>query len=214
MILKVIAEQARNILTGGSPTRDTNFEMQDLVQYARELLADIVKANLFQNKQDGLSDIDGSFIFTFNNIPVQFDSGNGLFFSEVPSTYVALPNEAGIDSISLPQGQTRNFIKVQRNFLTLSNGLLINDLEGNYGYWSEGKYVYYVVNRLPVPKKVTMKLAAGMDGIEDTTQILLPLDAQLGLVDKIVARFQTELQIPADKNNDNRAVNTASTPKT
>ena len=200
-----LVEQARAILSGrtGETNRRAGLHFQDMMEYAKQIFGEQIRINLFQGMAEGDHSVDGSFVFTFKNQEVLIDTDLDLFYTELPSATITLPNEAGIDFVSSMKGQTLPFTKVPRNFLAASQGLRIRSLEGRCGYWQEGNRIYYV-NFAPLhPCKVLIKIVCGVQDVNETTPMKMPFDIQKLIVDKLIERFSTMIQIPADETNNN-----------
>ena len=200
-----LVEQARAILSGrtGETNRRMGLHFQDMMEYAKQIFGEQIRINLFQGMTEGDHSVDGSFVFTFRDQEVLFDEGLALYYTNLPSSTITLPNEAGIDFVSLMKSQTLPFTKVPRNFLAASQGLRIANLEGRSGYWQEGNRIYYV-NLQPIPPaKVLIKLVCGVSDVDETTPLRMPFDIQKLIVDKLIERFATMIQLPADETNNN-----------
>ncbi len=107
-----LAEQAQRRLAGGQPSRDTAVKIQELIIAAQQAYAQIVKINLFENRRAGEYDVNGAFIYTFEDVPVSFDTKKNLYYCDLPSTYIALPHEMGIAQVSSKKSQFINFVGV------------------------------------------------------------------------------------------------------
>ncbi len=209
-----LSEQVKGILN--SSGRDSDLDYQDLMQYIGQTLAYFVEANLFKNIKGGDTEVDGQFIYAFPDIAVKYNSGMNLYYSELPSSYIGLPNGMGVALVCLPQSQDLPFVQVSQNFLSASKGNLISDLEGQYGYWIEGfnkslpttgGKIYYTNFGVNVPTTVLVKLIAGVDNIGENDYLSIPSDIQKLIVDAVVERFMN--QPPADVINDNKSRPTA-----
>ena len=159
-----LVEQARAILSGrtGEANRRSGLHFQDMMEYAKQIFGEQIRINMFQGMTEGDHSVDGSFIFTFRDQEVLLDEGLGLYYTNLPSSTITLPNEAGIDFVSTMKGQMLPFTKVPRNFLAASQGLMISNLEGRYGYWQEGNRIYYVKMSAIAPCEVLIKLVCGV----------------------------------------------------
>lgn len=200
-----LVEQARAILSGrtGETNRRAGLHFQDMMEYAKQIFGEQIRINLFQGMTEGNQSVDGSFVFTFKNQEVLFDEDLALYYTKLPSSTITLPNEAGIDFVSTMKGQTLPFTKVPRNFLAASQGLRIASLEGRCGYWQEENRIYYVNLQPLYPCKVLIKLVCGVSDVNETTPLRMPFDIQKLIVDKLIERFSTMIQIPADETNNN-----------
>jgi len=138
-----LAEQVQRMLNGGTPSRDNQISIREIIIGVEQIYAQAVRLNLLNNKREGEFEADGSFIFPFECIPVKKDSRKNLFYSILPASKVALPSDAGIVSVSYMKDQTNAFTRVPNNWLMLTKGLPMANLEGQTGFWVEGNRIYY-----------------------------------------------------------------------
>lgn len=202
-----IAEQAQRRIAGGQPSADTAVKIQELILAAQQVYAQIVKTNLFENRREGEYDVNGAFIYTFKDVPVYYDSNLELYYAEMPSTYIALPNEMGIAQVSSMKSQFKNFVRVNQNFLSQSYGLKISGLLGNKGYWSENNKLYFVnMDKLNANDNVLIKLVVALDNIDPyEDEIGLPPEVAQQIVQMLYQMFvPVENQIPEDTINNNK----------
>lgn len=202
-----IAEQVQRMISGGQPSADTAVKIQELIIAVQQSFASAVKANLFQNKAEGEYDINGAFIYSFDNVPVYYDTNKQLYYSEMPSTYVALPNEMGIVQVSSMQSQFKAFVRVNPNFLTQSYGLKIAGLLGNKGYWAENNKLYFVnMDKLNANANVLIKLVVALDSIDPyEDEIGLPPEIQDLIINAVYQKYiNVEVSVPEDTINNNK----------
>lgn len=201
-----LAEQVQRMLSGGTPSRDTEVSIQELIVAVSQMFAQAVKLNLYGNKREGESDVDGAFIYTFDCVPVKKDDKKNLYYSILPSPTIALPNDASISMVSLMQDQENAFIRVPNNFLQATRGLPTATLENQMGFWRENSRIYYT--NMAASDEITevlLKLVAGVDGIGDDDLIDIPLDIQADIVQRVFQMYAIQQQAPKDElNNSNK----------
>ena len=161
-------------------------DFQALISAVKDAIATAVKASWYENKQDGVSEVDGEFIYTFGKstplTPI-LDLQTDEYFIVIPSSYIRLPHEYGINSVALMQGQSSQFIRIS----TGTSGMWSNIKAGVLG----GRQTYYVENtRMYFPKmdnnsvgNILLKLAVGLD-LKDVDE---PLNISRDLVDQVVS---------------------------
>lgn len=202
-----IAEQIQRMISGGQPTTDTAVKIQELIIAVQQSFAYAVKMNLFENRREGEYDVNGAFIFTFDDVPVLYDTTKNLYYSELPTTYVALPNEMGIVQVSSMKSQFKGFVRVNPNFLSQSFGLKIAGLLGNKGYWAENNKLYYVnMDKVNSNDKVLLKLVVGLDGIDPYEDVIgLPPEIQDQIISAVYQKYiNVEVNVPEDTLNNNK----------
>lgn len=202
-----MAQQVQLMLSGGTPSRDTEVGIQELIIAVSQVFAQAVKFNLFANKKEGESDGDGSFIYTFECQEVLKDTKKDLFYTVLPSPTISLPSDMGINMVSYQQDQSNAFTRVPSNFLRSTKDSDLSTLEGNIGYWRENNRIYYA-NMVASDgvTEVLIKLLVGLDGIGDDDLIDIPLDIQGDIVQRVYQMYVPQQETPKDDlNNSNKA---------
>ncbi len=215
-----IAEQALRILSGGSPTRDSKIAIQEIMIAVEQAFAYTVKLAWFQNKNEGLSELNGTYVYTFRNQDIIQDTELNQYYTALPGSYIDLPHELGIQTVAfMPQvnkdyqpvskgSQDDPIVRVPNGFLGLTRGLAVGALENRIGYYVEGTRIYYVnMTKSNYGNKVMIKLAVSLDGIDQDEQINIPPEVQKQIVDMVVERYAPEQIAKKDIVNDNNKVN-------
>jgi len=199
----IIAEQAQRIIQGGTPTPDSEVRKDELVIYVDQAFGQMVKQSFYQNKAEGVSWIDGNFVYSFVE-EVKEDKMLGLSYVRIPSTYVSLPLGMGIHSVSDVKSQFDTFVPTNPNFLGLSRGLLVGNLGGRRGYYVENTKMYFInLSPSDCVDNVLIKLAGGIQSDELDPDVDIPLDMQEQLVRTTVELYMKQRQMPKDELNDN-----------
>lgn len=180
--LFLIAEKVKNIIGKG--------DIQSIISSVVDVYASQVSKSWYEGKQDGISEIQGVYIYTFKNITPELDCGMDLYFITIPSSYLSLPNEMGINTVSFMKGQTKPFVRVGSASWGLFANLKAGALGGNNFYFVEND-VLVENSRMYFPKFDTV-LVNQM--IADSTGILLKLAIALDTTD-----VEAELNIPPNK---------------
>lgn len=198
----LIAEQAQRIIVGGATTNDTEVRLEELVVYVDQAFGQFVKIAYFENKEDGQGYVDGSFIYTFY-IDVKKDPKRKRFFAKIPSTYVNLPSGVGIYSVSPVEDEFNDYVALNPNFMALSRGLPIGDIENRKGYFVENTRMFlYNIKSDDCPSELIVKLVGGIQG-DDELDVDLPLNMQTELVNLTVQLYTQQQANPKDELNDN-----------
>lgn len=199
----VIAEQAQRIIEGGTPTPDSEVRKEELVIYVDQAFGKMVKESFYQNKQEGVSWLDGGFVYSFFE-EVKMDKMRGMPYARIPSTYVNLPLGMGIHDVTPSGSPTDSFVPTNPNFLTLSRGLLVNNLGGRRGYFVENTKMFFI-NLKPSDciDNVLIKLGGGIQSEDVDPDVDIPLDMQQALVGFTVQLYLQQRQLTKDELNDN-----------
>lgn len=201
--ISTIAEQSRLILSGGKITADFRPSEQELILFVRQAFSNFVKINYFENRKEGETFIDGGFIYTFDDVEVSKDLNKDMFYSDMPSSTIVLPYEMGVYQISPVKNQGDFYIPLRNGFNALMQGLEVGQLEGRYGYYIEGKRIYYTFKPADAPESVMMKLVVAIDKVTGDDAIFMPKDMELAIVQQAVQLYMVESKIPPDVTNDN-----------
>jgi len=198
-----LAEQTKLILSGGRITPDVEPSPQELILCVKQAFSQLVKMSFYENKKEGESYVSGGFIYTFEDVDVTKDINKNLFYSTLPSSTIVLPQEIGVYQISPMQDQGSFFVPLRNGDYALMQGLEVSRLEGRYGYFIEGKRVYYTFSPSEKIDYVLMKLVVAIDNIGDDEMIVIPNDMQLQLVQQAAQLYMTEVSAKKDVISDN-----------
>tara|TARA_R100001463_G_scaffold135376_1_gene198618 strand:- start:4367 stop:4996 length:630 start_codon:yes stop_codon:yes gene_type:complete len=200
---EIIAEQAQRIIEGGTPTADSEVRKDELMIYVDQAFGQMIKQSFYQNKAEGVSWLDGGFVYTFIE-EVKEDKIRGMKYIKIPSTYVGLPLGMGIVHVSNVTSEIDTFVPANPNFLGLSRGLLVGNLGGRRGYFIENTKMYFInLKASDCVDNVLIKLAGGIQSEEIDPEVDIPLDMQQALVGFTVDLYMKQRQIPKDDINDN-----------
>jgi hypothetical protein len=199
----IIAEQAQRIIQGGTPTPDSEVRKDELVIYVDQAFGQMVKQSFYQNKAEGVSWIDGTFVYSFVQ-EVKEDKMLGMSYIKIPSTYVSLPLGMGIHTVSDVKSQFDTFVPTNPNFLGLSRGLAVGKLGGRRGYYIDNTKMYFI-NLSPSDciDNVLVKLAGGIQSDELDPEVDIPLDMQDQLLRLTVELYTQQRRARKDELNDN-----------
>lgn len=198
----IIAEQAQRVILGGSPTPDTEVRTEELLIYVDQAFGKLIRNSYFENRADGLRQVNGSFIYSYE---VDVDNSGSIPVARIPSTYINLPLGLGIYQVSFSGDPFNTIIPIDTSFMGLSNGLLVSRLEGRKCYYVENTKMYFL-NLRPGEclDKVIIKLVGGIQPDDEVDpEVEMPLDMQNDLVQLAVQLYMTQQQMPKDKDNDN-----------
>jgi len=198
----IVAEQAQRILNGGTPTADNEATIEELVLYVDQCFGKLIKQNYFENKIEGDAVINGSFIYSFVE-DVKTDAVRDKYYVNLSSTYVNLPNNVGIFSVSPTKDEFNTYVPINVQNIPLAYGLDVAQLEGRKGYYIEATRLYlYNIKTTDCPEKLLVKLVGGIQDNLDPN-VDMPLDMQAELVNLVVQTYREEVLNRKDITNDN-----------
>jgi hypothetical protein len=200
---EILAEQAKLIIQGGLSNPDTELDLREIILFVEQAFGSVVKTQIFQNRQEGIQDINGQFIYSFV-IPIGMDARQGLPYSVLPANTLNLPYDQGVYDVSFTKDRSTNFKRVPNNFLSLTRGLKIGGLGGNIGFYVEGNRLYYV--NLPEDneiEEIMVKLVSPIQGLDDNESVEIPLEIQEEIVKRTVQMYGLQHGQNFDEVNDN-----------
>jgi hypothetical protein len=165
-----------------------------------QALAVVVKQDFFNGKQDGVTEINGQYIFSFSDVAVTLDSARNKYYADLPAAYISLPHDYGVVSVSLMKSDDTPFVRMAAGQIGMITGTMAENLQGNTAYAIENARIY-----LPKTKvwdntdALLVKIAVSLDGIDDDTTIFLPPDAQEALITMVMNKYNP--QPPKEKLN-------------
>lgn len=200
---EIIAEQAQRIINGGTPTPETEVRKEELVIYVDQAFTRYIKQSFYENRQEGSRYINGSFIYSFAE-DVQYDTIRKRYYANIPSTYVNLPLGIGLYQVSPIEDEYNSMIPVNPNFMAMTSGLAVGNLENNKGYFVENTRMIFVnIDSTDKLKTVLVKLVGGIQAEESMDNIDISADAQADLVEMVVRLYTQQDQTAIDDTNNN-----------
>ena len=201
-----IAEQCLNRINKGPQGPNQNIRQQELNIAVYQAFGVVMKASYFQNKADGITDINGTWIYSFKNIVPTLDTDLEIYTCTLPSSYIDLPREIGIQYVGFMQSgnpkqpQSKPMVRVPNNFSAMSRGLAVEGLQNRTPFYVEGNNLYFPkMTTEDAQKNLLIKLAVSLEGIDEDTQINIPPEAQFAIIDMVVKSFMPETQLPDAK---------------
>lgn len=183
-----LAELIERQYYGGDVSDDAGLERIDFVEYVYAAYSYIVKLNYWGNiKNTGEREINNQYVAVYDDVAVEYDEKQDLYYSMLPTDPISLPNNIGIYQISKMRTPNKPFAPMGIGELYLFSGLPITQ------YTSDNNKVYYT-NLDPNVKKVKMLIipARPQDIHDDDVHEIKEL---------VMKQMLTMRNIPEDKNN-------------
>lgn len=195
------------ILAGsGYVNKDNPITLQELMISCKQELGVAVKNSWFQGRNDGVNEVNGAFIYSFKNVAISKDEDTGLFYSELPSSYIDLPHEMGFNLISFMKSQDKPFVRLASGQIGLFSGLKSAGMANHKQYWVENDKVFYNdIETIEAESKVLIKLAVALDAFDDDYNLNIPPDIASVVIAAVVQRYGVEKQIPKDDTNNSNS---------
>ena len=183
-----LAEQVRLIL-GGKPS------FQECILATNQAYGYVVRTNWWANKNQGENDINGNFIYAFDNNDILKDTNKNLYYSVIPSTFLGnIPHEMGIPHVSYQQSYDKPFIRLTNGQPALFRGLQSSNFEGNDTFFVENDKIYLPTINISTSctAKLLIKLVVALEGLDDETEISIPPDLQWEIVSNAVSLYSNK----------------------
>lgn len=182
-----IAEQVQRILGG-------DVLIQELMLYCNQAYGYIVKKNWWNNKAQGENDVNGNFIYSFDDNVIALDTAKNLYYSQLPSSFLGdIPHEMGIPHVSYMQSYDKPFVRLANGMPGLFRGLDSATLDGNDTFFVENAKIYLpTITAQTSGKNLLIKLVVALEGISDEENIAIPPDVEFEIVQLAVAMYSQE----------------------
>lgn len=198
-----IAQQVIRKCSGGNQSKDSQLDRREVMLKVRQIMNEECKKSFFENYNLGEPGVEGVYVARYTNVDVLKDTNTNEEYSNIPSTYVALPNGRGIREVVPVKSGCYPLIIRKHGAKGIFAMLPAGNLEGELGCWPEGNKLIYDRSLLAKGiKKVTIKLAvAAPDSVAEDDDLPIDESAASSIVDKAVAFFIQ--QMPQDRTNNN-----------
>lgn len=201
-----LAEQALRALAGGDVPRDFHVKLRELILLVPQARDHLVEQMYrLRMEKTGAKEIDTAFLSVYKNVPILTDEDLDLKYSELPASFIDLPDGLGLYHVGPMKGHNRKFKKVPASFLSMYDGLEASNLHGNVGFWVEGDKIYYTskFDLEPQCEEVLIKLVGSISDTDDDDEIEMPRDIEMKVISLIVEFYNGLGQKPKDRVNDN-----------
>lgn len=180
-----ISEQVKLILG--------DIDIQAITSFVIDAYSSSVKREFYENKNDGVSEIDGTFLFSFGketSLTPILELSTDMYFIMIPSSYLRLPHEMGINMVSFAKGQTKEFIRVNSGSVSMWSNLKANLLGGSQTYFVEGARMYFPKMTNTTNGNLLLKLAIALDDVDVDEELSIPRSVVDNIVSMVVMKFR------------------------
>ena len=162
---------------------------QEVIQEVRNAYSYIAKGIWFENKKNDVGEVDGAFVISFKNQQPKLDTDLNKYYVDISSTYLQLPQECGVVSVSYMSEIETNFVMVNSG----SYGRLSRIKAGVMG----GRQLYYVDNMkmfFPRMTNITstplmVRLALALDEVDVDAPLNISATIQESIVNLVVSKY-------------------------
>lgn len=202
-----IARQVIHLNSGGAITGERNrFDVRYIMSFIEPALNYLIQKYFFTSRNEDSYQIPDEFITSFYEVPILLDNSRKLYYSDLPGSIISLPDDRGLRHVSPMEDETDQFIRMPAGATGAWSKLEACDLEGEKGYWLEGRKIYY--HNLPYQFKtdgvLLIKMIQSVNDLEEDEDIPMPGSMELELIET-VRRLLMEKNQPEGVVNDNNA---------
>ncbi len=189
-----LAEQANGIL-------GDKVDLQELIAGTINACASIAKKSWYENKADGVCEVNGVFQVPFKDITPMLDLSTDMYYIINPSSYVDLPNELGVNYVGFSKGQTKPFVRISAGAVGIWSNLKAYALGGSQTYFIEGARTYFPKMTSTSNGNIMVRYAIAFDQMDVEADLQIPPNIANEIVDIVVAKFTAKPPIVPEKLN-------------
>jgi len=198
---KQIAEQALRIISGGTPTVDSEVDIREIMLLLDQVRDQRVRIDALQGRKIGDYNISSDYLSYYEDVDINTDTAKKARYITLPAAVIDLPDEMGVYSISPMQNQEINFIRVPSMAMPLYRGKQSFNTEATTYYWLIGNRVYFK-NTDPTLEKVLVAMVASSKDIAESADFPVPPDVEAELIELVIQIFSVMHQAPHDEKED------------
>jgi len=176
-----ISEQAIRILGKGEP--------QEIIELVKQAYSSVAKLQFYENKNDGVSEVNGSFVYTFKNNTPKKDNQLDIYYVDVPSSYLELPHEMGINQVSFLKSQDAPFVRLTSSSLGLFANLKSSVFGGLQPYYVESKRIYFPLMNNVNKGDILIKLAIALNEVDVDEELNISPNIIESIISQVVQLY-------------------------
>ncbi|MGL5135148.1 MAG: hypothetical protein ACRC78_21665 [Planktothrix sp.] len=171
-----IAEQILRRLQGGNLTKDTPWDLREIMADINQERDNRIKLDFLQNKAQDIREINGDYILPYKGVVIALDADLNQHYSILPKRVIKLDNDLGVYSIAPMTTPYITWARMANGHPSLIRGLPFANLEGRAGFEVRNTRVYYYGTLPATPTSVTvlMNLVVVSEALGDTEEFLAP----------------------------------------
>lgn len=205
---RILAEQCMRILSGGYVTRDTEFDIREIMLAVEQARDRLVKQEVMSTSFSSTSafvdtsGVLGNYISVYDNVDILEDNNKELRYSLLPAMPLALPDDKGVYHVSYQKDQRASFVRMPNGSLGLYANLPSSRLLGKEGFWVEHDKIYYNDNVGFGLEKILLKLVVVSKDIPPDSPFPMPAELESDVVRDVVELYTVMRNAVHDEQND------------
>lgn len=183
---EIIAEQLELMFSGGMPSDDFGIDRREILLLVEQAHSNLVKQEYWLNlKNEGLHSVNSEHLTSFIKLPVLVDAERKESYSLLPSAYISLPGNKGINEVrAWGKPLALPLVPLNPGMNSLLSGTAAGGMNGRQTYYPEADRVYYpekpncnlpfqFVNiRLVVPSGTSVSMGQELAIMAEVTKIM------------------------------------------
>lgn len=151
------AEEVRTAFYGGIPSDDASFSIRYFGELIGLEVAEYARQNAFENSNQGeLSYANDSFITTYKNLAVAYDTQGKYYYTVLPDIPPALPRNQEIARISPVGSNRREFFPMSQKDKGIQD--LLPSIPNVILYYTEGGNIIYDNITFTMPSLIDLRM--------------------------------------------------------
>lgn len=194
----LLAEAVLNRLNGGKIDRDSKITLRQAMFAVSEARNFFIQQDINENYRHpeiGAFDVPFDILSEFY-VTSREDSKKGIWYIELPVSVISLYRGMGVYHVSLSGDEANDLIPLQSGTLSMYNGLLGNDLEGQNGYIPRGERLE--LKGICEATEFLLRLIVDSKDLGDREDFKLPADLQSSVTQMAFEKLVSQIQLPAD----------------
>lgn len=163
----------------------TKAEYQALIAAIKSAYGYLTIKEWYLAKQEGVSEITGGAFYEITGISPQLDGVKNQYFIDIPSTYISLPHNMGVNFVGYPNSP---FVLMGTGLSNLFSGLLADALGNNLRAEIVGDKIYFPKMEKNQVGDIMLRLAVAFSEDPDENLNISP-NMVNDIINLVVAQF-------------------------
>lgn len=131
--IEIFAEEARRIFYGGDPPDSAGWRLSEAKILAKQALSEVAKSDFYESyKVSNQHKADDRYLVSYQ-VNLTLDTARNLKYAILPESYLAIPNNKGVDTVSYDKDQ-KTITKVDNGVFKRASGGTRNEMVDEYYY--------------------------------------------------------------------------------
>jgi hypothetical protein len=175
--------------TGGKGT------WQELISDVKKTYAFVVKQIWYENKGQGVGEVDGAFIIPFLNQQPIINTTTNTYYIDLLSSYVTLPQEGGVVSVSYMGSPNTNFVLTNAGSVGRLSNITAGVMGGRQLYYIEGMKMYFPRMNRATSLPLITRFAVALDNVDVDESLNIPPDVQEQIVNLCIQKYLPQAEM-------------------